>query len=77
MPLMPAFKYLCKYCQFIYCIYIYIITLLDAHVVHLALSTDISVQASIDQAIALEGGCGQPGHKSVSQMISVAADSTC
>ena len=54
-------------------------TLLDTHVVHLALSTDISVQASIDQAITLEGGCGQPGHKSVSQVISVAvaADSTC
>ena len=77
MPLMPAFKYFCKYCQFIYCIYMF--TLLDTHVVHLALSTDVSVQASIDQAIALEGGGGQPGHKSVSQMISVAvaADHTC
>ena len=39
-------------------------TLLDTHVVHLALSTDISVQASIDQAITLKGGCGKPGHKS-------------
>ena len=39
-------------------------TLLDTHVVHLALCTDVSVQASIDQAITLEGGGWQPGHKS-------------
>ena len=62
MPLMPAFKYLCKYCQSNYRIHMF--TLLDTHVVHLTLCTDVSVQASIDQAITLKGGCGKPGHKS-------------
>ena len=59
--------------------HIYMFTLLDTHVVHLALSTDISIQTSIDQAIALEGGGGQPGHKCVSRIIrvAVAADHTC